>query len=172
MSLRGVSSLRLAVAVGVAVAVVAPNALAGTSQVPSADATHPHVTPRVGGRRRTFELSFTVAQVPGHSGLEYTYYRAVVSPPARARASCSPTQPALVTTGSFREVKTIALRPPTHGWCGGQYDVTVYLQRTSTCGPPLEAQPRLVPCPVSAREVEPAFPVGDVNTGETHFTVR
>jgi hypothetical protein len=172
MGSRGAISLRLAVAVAVAAAIGVPSALASGSPVPSGDQTHPHVTPQAGGRHRTFELSFTLAQVPGRSGYEYAEYRAVVSAPAHGQASCTPAQPAPVTSGRQGEVERIALHPPTHAWCNGRYAVTVYLQRTQTCPPPVEAAPDIVVCPVTAREAEPVFPIGDVNTGETHFMVR
>jgi hypothetical protein len=48
--------------------------------------------------------------------------------------------------------------------------VTVFLQHTQVCGPPIDPAAHIV-SPVSA-DVEPAFPVADLNTGETHFTVR
>jgi hypothetical protein len=163
--------LRLAVAGGIAAAIGAPDALAGSSPAPTGEQTHPHVTPRVGGRHRTFELSFTLAQAPGRNGIEYTSYRAVVIAPAQAQLACMPTQPAPITSGTQGEVARIALRPPTHGWCRGRYGVTVYLQWSQTCGPPIQPAPRIV-CPLSVSEIEPAFPIGNVNTGKTHFTVR
>jgi hypothetical protein len=173
MGFRGVTSLRLAAAVGVAAAIVVPNALASSSPAPSGDQTYPHVTPRAGGRHRTFKLSFTLAQAPGRSGYEYTDYRAVVSAPAHTRASCSPAQPAPVTSGSRGEVETIALHQPARGWCKGRYAVTVYLQRTQTCPPPVEPGPSPnIICPLTPSHVQPAPPVEDVNTGQAHFTVR
>lgn len=171
MGSRRAIALRLAVTVGFAAAVAAPSALAAGSQVPAAEQTHPRVTPRIGGRHRTFELSFTLAQAVGRSGIEYTDYRAVVTGAAAARASCLPPQPAPVTNGAQGELKRIALHPPAHGWCRRRYVVTVYLQRMQTCGPPIDLAPRII-CPVSAGGIEPAFPIGEVNTGETHFTVR
>ena len=163
--------LRLALAAGVAAAIGAPTALATTSPAPTGEQTHPSVRPRVGGRHRTFELSFTLAQAPGHTGTEFTEYRAVVSAPAHARASCLPTQPAPVTSGSPGQVERVALHPPRHAWCRLRYAVTVYLQRTNICGPPIEPAPRIV-CPLTPSGVEPVYPIGEFNTGETHFTVR
>lgn len=164
--------LRVAIAVGVAVGIGAPAALAGTSPVPSGEATYPHVTPRVAGRHRTFELSFTLAQAPGRRGTEETAYRAAVSVPAGARSSCAPTQPQPIATGTQGEVERIALHPPTRGWCRGQYAVTVYLQRTDVCGPPVGMSPDIIVCPQFATGVKSAFPTGEITTGTAHFTVR
>ncbi|HEY2652843.1 MAG TPA: hypothetical protein VGI50_13015 [Solirubrobacteraceae bacterium] len=173
MGSRRAITLRLAVAVGVAAAIGVPNALASSSPAPSGGQTYPNVTPRTGGRHRTFKLSFTLAQAPGHSGYEYTEYRAVVSAPAHTRASCTPTQPAPVTSGTQGEVERIALHQPTHGWCKGRYAVTVYLQRTQTCPPPVQPGPSPhIICPLTPGEAQPVAPVGDVDTGQTHFTVR
>jgi hypothetical protein len=171
MGSRRAIFVSLAIAVGVAVAMGAPNALAGNSQAPRAQLTHPQVKPRVGGRHQTFELSFTLAQTPGVRGFEYTDYRAVVSAPAHTRASCSPTQPGLVTSGTQGELRTVALHPPAHAWCRGSYDVTVYMQVIDRCPPPIEPAPRIL-CPVLALGLEPAPRIGVVNTGATHFTVR
>jgi hypothetical protein len=171
MSFRASALGRQALAVGAVVAIAAPGALAFSTQAPSAEQTHPHVKPRVGGRHRTFQLSFTLAQAPGGSGSAYTAYRAVISAPAHARSSCVPTQPQPVTTGSQGEVKRVPLHPPAHNWCRGRYGVTVYLQRTQICGPPIGPAPRIV-CPLSAHAVEPAYPIEELKTGETHFRVR
>jgi hypothetical protein len=155
-------------ALGGAVALAAPDALAGGNQASSAPRTHPAVRPRIGRRHTTFELTFTLAVAPGPAGLVDTYYHEAVSPPAHAAASCSPTQPAPVLSGSQGATIKVALHPPGHGWCRGRYDATVFLQRAQRCGPPL-AGAALIICPVTAH-IEPAFP--DLNTGQAHFTVR
>jgi hypothetical protein len=67
-------------------------------------------------------------------------------------------------------VTNIALRPPAQGWCEGRYGVTVFLERAPVCGPPI-ARPAFIPCPLY-RGAVPTFRVSDLNTGETHFTVR
>lgn len=170
VQLRRMSFLPLGIAVGIAATIAAPDAFAGGTQAPSGQRTYPHVRPRVGGRHSRFKLSFTLAQAPGREGTEETEYRAVVSRPANSRESCPPTQPAPVASGNQGELERITLQPPEHGWCRGRYDVTVYLQRTQTCGPPIVMAPRIV-CPASA-EVGPALPDEDLNTGTTHFTVR
>jgi hypothetical protein len=173
MGSRPVVTLRFAVAVAVAAAVGVPNALASSSPAPSGDQTYPHVTPRTGGRHRSFKLSFTLAQAPGRTGYEFVEYRAVVSAPAQTRASCTPTQPAPVTSGTQGEVERIALPQPTHGWCKGRYAVTVYLQRTQTCPPPVQpGPPPDYVCPVTASEAQPVQPVSELDTGQAHFTVR
>ena len=156
--------------VGVTAALAAPNALAGGSQVPGTVQTHPSVTPRVGRRHSTFELTFTLAQAPGRAGLIDTFYRAVVSPPAHAPHSCSATQPPPVLSGGQGATVKLSLHPSAAGWCKGSYEVTVYLEHTSSCGPPLDGA-ALIVCPVFV-EPEPIFPVGDLNTGEARFTVR
>lgn len=168
------SFVGLALVAGSAAAIAVPIALAGASQTPSGEQTHPRVTPRIGGKHRTFELTFTLAQAPGHSGTAFTEYRAVVSPPAHARAACAPTQPAPITSGSAGESERLALHPPTPNWCKGRYLVTVYLERTSTCGPPVGMKAAFIICPVTASGVEPSDPIPatETNTGEAHFKVR
>ena len=66
--------------------------------------------------------------------------------------------------------RRIALHPPARGWCTGRYEVTVYLQRRSVCGPPVR-NAVLTACPVSVAASTPSS-TEDLNTGETHFTVR
>lgn len=154
---------------GGAVAVAAPDALAGSNQATNIVRTHPSVRPRVGRRHSRFELTFTLAQAPGRAGLVDTYYSELVSPPAHAAPACSPRQPAPVSTGSQGATSKISLHPPTHGWCKGRFEVTVFLDRTQLCGPPI-ALPAIV-CPVSPDARSP-FPIGLVDTGQTHFTVR
>jgi len=172
MQIRGsvVVGLTVAGALGGAVAVAAPDALAGSSQAPSAQQTHPSVTPHVGHRHSRFELTFTLAQAPGQAGFVDTYYREVVSPPVIARESCSPTQPPPVLSGGQGATIKLLLRPPASGWCTGRYVVTVFLQRAPSCGPPL-GLPALIICPESV-EPEPAFPVADLDTGQARFIVR
>jgi hypothetical protein len=153
---------------GGAVAWTAPDALAGSDQATTL--THPSVRPRVGRRHSTFELAFTLAQAPGRAGFVDTYYSEAVSPPAHAAAACSPTQPAPVFSGSRGATVKIPIRPNAHGWCKGRYDVTVFLRRTNLCGPPVVG-PSLIICPVTA-DARPIVPIPEVNTGETHFTVR
>jgi hypothetical protein len=99
-----------------------------------------------------------------------TYYSEAVSPPAHAGAACSPTQPAPVSSGSQGATVTVRLRPNAHGWCKGRYNVTVFLHRTNVCGPPVVG-PSLSICPVIA-DARLVVPIPEVNTGETHFTVR
>lgn len=169
MTPRQMILLAVSIAAGVIV-IGAPEALAGSSQAPDGQQTHPHVKPQVGGRHSKFKLSFTLAQAPGRVGMEETSYRAEVSAPPDTRESCSPPQPAPIVTGSQAEVERIALYPPQRGWCKGQYAVTVYLQQTHTCGPPAAMTSRHL-CPVSSSESEPAQ-TEEVNTGETHFKVR
>jgi hypothetical protein len=163
-------TLTIAGALGGAVAMAAPDALAGGDRASGTQQTHPSVRPRVGRRRTTFELIFTVAQAPGRAGFGDTYYREVVSPPARAPESCSPTPPAPVFSGPQGTTAKIALRPPAHGWCRGRYQVTVFVQRTPTCGPPLGRAARMA-CPVSAGG-EPEIRSADLDTGQAHFRVR
>lgn len=153
--------------VGATAALAAPNAL---SQVTGTVQTHPSVAPRIGHRRSTFELTFTLAQAPGRAGLMDTYYREVVSPPAHAPQSCSTTQPPAVLSGAQDATVKLPLRAPARGWCKGRYDVTVFLQHTSSCGPPLDGA-ALIICPESTGPV-PVFPVADLDTGQAHFTVR
>ena len=154
---------------GGAVVVAAPDALAGSNQAPIGVQTHPSVRPKVGRRHSRFKLTFTLAQAPGRAGLVDTYYSEVVSPPAHAAPTCSPTQPAPVSTGSQGATIKIHLHPPTHGWCKGRYVVTVFLDRTQLCGPPI-ALPAII-CPVSPDARSP-FPIGRVDTGQTNFIVR
>ena len=165
-----VVTLTIAGSLGGALVIAAPAALAGGDPASSTQQTHPRVRPRVGRRRTTFELTFTLAQAPGRAGSEDTYYREVVSRPARAPESCSPTPPAAVFTGRQGSTAKIALRPPARGWCRGRYEVTVFLQRTPTCGPPLGRAARAA-CPVSANS-EPGIPSADLDTGQAQFTVR
>ena len=155
---------------GGAVAVAAPDALAGSNQAPIGVQTHPSVRPGVGRRHSKFKLTFTLAQAPGRAGLVDTHYSERVSPPAHAVAACSPTQPAPVSTGSPGTTIRIHLHPSTRGWCKGSYEVTVFLIHTQLCGPPI-ALPALVICPVSPG-ARSSSPIGLVNTGQTHFTVR
>lgn len=173
MSVRRSTVVALALAFalgGGAVAVAAPGALAGSNQAPIGVQTHPSVRPRVGRGHSRFELTFTLAQAPGRAGLVDTHYSELVSPPAHAVPACSPTQPAPVATGSPGATIKIHLHPPTHGWCNGRYKVTVFLIHTPLCGPPI-ALPALIICPVSPDARSP-FPIGRVDTGQTHFTVR
>jgi hypothetical protein len=156
------------IAVGIAVAIGASDALAGTTPAPAAQQTHPRVRPRAGHRYTRFELSFTLAQAPGQAGFVETEYRPVVTRPAHTRARCTPPQPAPVVSGTPGTVRRIALHRPKHGWCQGRYQVTVWLQQTDNCGPPREAMTQTaIVCPL-----EPAFAPEQLNTGEAHFTVR
>jgi hypothetical protein len=171
MQVRRRSAVTLAIAGalgGGAVAWTAPAALAGSDQATMQ--THPSVRPRIGRRHSTFELAFTLAQAPGRAGFVDTYYREAVSPPAHAAAECSPAQPTPVFSGSQGATVKISLRPSAHGWCKGRYDVTVFLQRTNVCGPPVVGRALSI-CPVIA-DAQPVVPIPEVNTGETHFTVR
>jgi hypothetical protein len=170
MTSRRLILLPVAVAAGGIVGIGAPEALAGSGQAPGGQQTHPYVTPRVGGRHSKFKLSFTLAQAPGRASMDESSYRVEISAPAHARESCSPPQPAPIVTGSQGEVERIAPHPPRRGWCTGQYDVTVYLQQTHTCGPPAAMTSRHL-CPVSSSEGEPGQ-TEEVNTGETYFKVR
>ena len=166
-----VVTLALAFALGGgAVAVAAPATLAGSNQAPSGVQTHPTVRPRVGRGHSKFKLTFTLAQAPGRAGLVDTHYSELVSPSAHAVPACSPTQPAPVFTGSPGATIKIHMHPPTHGWCKGRYGVTVFLIHTQLCGPPI-ALPALIICPVSPGARSPS-PIGRVDTGQTHFTVR
>lgn len=171
-----VAALVLAGAVAGAVAATAPDALAASRQASGAQQTHPSVSPRVGHRHSRFELTFTLAQAPGRTGSMDSYYREVVSPPAHDPQSCSPAEPAPVVSGTRGATTEIALYPPAHGWCRGRYNVTVLLESTPVCGPPIQAAPPLGPardieCPDSAAVDAPFF-VADGDTGEAHFTVR
>lgn len=157
-------------ALGGAVAIAVPDAIAGSNQASGAQQTHPRVKPSVGHRRTTFELTFTLAQAPGRAGLVQSDYRPVVSAPDHASASCRPAEPGQITSGSQGSTSKIALHPPAHGWCTGRYEVTVYLQRRSVCGPPVEGA-SVTACPVSVAANTPSSPE-DLDTGETHFTVR
>jgi hypothetical protein len=154
---------------GGAVAVGAPGVLAGSNQAPTIVHTHPSVRPRVGHRHSKFELKFTLAQAPGRAGLVDTYYSELISPPAHAAPACSPSQPAPVSTGSQGATIKIHLHRPTRGWCKGRYELTVFLDRTQLCGPPI-ALPA-ISCPVSLA-ARPPSPIRRVDTGQTHFTVR
>lgn len=167
MQVRRATAAASVAALGLAVA-TAPAALAGHIQVSSAPQTHPRVSPKVGGQHRTFHLTFTLTQAPSGSGLVRTDYRAVLSAAAHAPASCSPPQPAAVFSGRQGSEATLALKPRARGWCKGRYLVTVWLQRTEACGPPVKAAEAAIVCP----QIKVAFPVNEVNTGEAHFTVN
>lgn len=143
---------------------------AGTGRLSAVLQTHPSVRPRVGRRHSSFELTFTLAQAPGRSGLIDTHYSEQVSQPAHTAAACSPTQPAPVSTGSQGATIKIPLHPAAHGWCKGRYEVTVFLDSMQVCGPPLALPARII-CPVSLGARSP-FPIGHVDTGQTLFTVR
>jgi hypothetical protein len=108
-------------------------------------------------------LSFTLRQAAGHVGVLATDYRVEVSPPVHARASCWPSQPAPIVTGTKGEVIHRALNPPMHGWCTGRHRVTVFLQRGPYCPPPVRGKPP-TPCP--------EFATQDLDVGDAHFTVR
>lgn len=163
-------SMVLPLTIAGALAMGAPAALAGGAQTSGTDRTYPSVKPRVGHRHSGFELTFTLAQAAGRTGLVSTYYREVVSPPAHASQSCSPAPPAPVFSGRQGATMRIPLHPPAHGWCRGRYDVTVFLERTPVCGPPIEPA-GFIPCPLSAGGV-PTFHSVAINTGDTHFTVH
>ena len=63
------------------------------------------------------------------------------------RAGVLPDAPRPVSTGSQGATIKIHLHPPTHGWCKGRYEVTVYLVRTQLCGPPIALRRSLsAPC--------------------------
>jgi len=168
VEIRRLILLPSVIAVGIAVAIGASDALAGTIPAPTAQPTYPKVKPRVGGRYAHFKLSFTLAQAPGQFGLVETEYRPVVSRPANTRPRCTPTQPAAVVTGTQGAVRKIALQRPRRGWCPGRYKVTVWLQQMETCGPPREGMARaeIILCPMVA-----VFAPVELNAGEAHFTV-
>lgn len=173
MPVRRSTVVTLALAFGLgsgAVAVAAPDALAGSSQASTGMQTHPSVSPRVGRRHSKFELTFTLAEAPGRAGLVDSYYSELVSPAAHTTRVCSPTQPAPVSTGTQGAKIKIHLHSPAHGWCKGRYEVTVFLVHTQVCGPPL-SHAALIPCPVSLDARSPS-PIGPVDTGQTRFTVR
>src|SRR5579884_657198 len=93
---------RLAIRYGLAVLLAAGGGLGAAvaaAAVPKNQRTHPHVSPRVGGKQSTFALSFTLRVTPGHQGLMETEYRAEVALPADAPGSCRASQPPPVTSG-------------------------------------------------------------------------
>jgi hypothetical protein len=153
----------VAAGLGVAVAGVAAAGAAAAPAVTSAQQTHPRVRPGEGGHRTSFTLSFTVRQRLGHVGVLATDYRVQVSPFGPAGASCWPSQPVAVSSGSPGQVIRLSLHPSPPGWCRRRYTVTVFLQRGPYCPPPAAGQPP-PPCP--------EFTTQELNTGQTHFTVR
>lgn len=155
--------LRVTGSIVVAAAVVAASLPVAMAAAPSAEQTHPRVRPAEGGRHTSFTLSFTVRQSLGHAGVVATDYRVQASPVRPARASCSPSQPVPISSGSPGQVIRLALHPPPAGWCKRQYAVTVFLQRGPYCPPPTAGQPP-PPCP--------EFATQDLDTGEARFTVR
>jgi len=160
--MRGFGATGL-VAFAVAVAGVAAAGAAAAPAVTSAQQTHPRVRPGEGSRRTSFRLSFTVRQRLGHVGILATDYRVQVSPLGPAGASCWPSQPVAVSSGSPGQVIRLSLHPPPPGWCKRRYTVTVFLQRGPYCPRPVAGQPA-PPCP--------EFATQDLDTGQTHFTVR
>ena len=153
--------VRLAIAAVLASAAALSGAVAGAS-TPKPQRTHPSVRPATGGDRTTFRVRFTLRQTPGHTGVMETSYRVEVAPRRNAANSCWPTQPLAVTTGRKGQRVRVALPPPASGWCTGRYHVTVFLERGPYCPPPADGRPQ--PCP--------EFATQELDTGETHFTVR
>lgn len=134
----------------------------GSPKASKSQQTHPRVRPRVGGRRTTFTLSFTLRQTPGHSGVMQTDYRVEISPRQRSPAACSPSQPAPITSGTAGEVVRLALAPPSHGWCARTYRVTVFLERGPYCPPP-HSGGSPTPCP--------EFATQELDVGRARFRV-
>jgi hypothetical protein len=133
-----------------------------SANVPSNERTYPQVRPTKGGRLTSFALTFTLRDAPGHQGVLEVDYRVQVTAPPGAAASCIPNQPPPIERGAVGELEQITLPPPAHGWCGGTYRATVFLQRGPYCPPPVEGQPP-TPCP--------EFATQELDTGTASFTV-
>ncbi len=163
--------LAIAGAVGITAALEVTDALAGTATATSQQQTHPSVSPRVGGKRTTYTVSFTMQQTPRRVGTLRSYYRVEVSPPAHAGSSCTPAQPGPITSGTAGSMSRVRLHPTARSWCAGRYHVTVFWQSFSSCGPPIDRE--MLVCPESPG-IEPSnpLPYENLDVGDTHFTVR
>lgn len=143
-------------------AVVAVAAFASSAAGSKSEGTDPHVRPAYGQASTVFTLTFTLRETPGHEGVMATDYQVAVAPPPGGGGSCAGSQPTMIDSGAAGELRTLALTPPSGGWCHGTYQVTVLLQQGPYCPPPQEGgQP--VPCP--------EFATRDLETGSTVFTV-
>lgn len=151
------------VLVSVALAAVATvAALAGSATGSGSQDTDPHVRPAYGQASSVFTLTFTLRKTPGHERVTEIDYLVAVASPSGGGASCAASQPAAIDSGAAGELRSVALTPPSGGWCRGIHQVSVILQRGPYCPPPHEGgQP--VPCP--------EFATQDLDTGSTIFTV-
>jgi hypothetical protein len=125
--------------------------------------THPRVSPRTVTRRTRVKLSFTLADAPGHQGVDATEYRIQVDPRSGARAACRPEPPPTVDEGEQGQRVRVGLPKPRYGWCLGRYRVTVFLQHGPYCPEPQPGEPP-EPCPLFATQ--------ELDVGKTSFTVR
>jgi hypothetical protein len=132
--------------------------VAGTKQQ-----THPAVHPRHPARRSHVGVQFTLSDAPGHQGVVENGYRIQVDAPAGSRPACAAPAPPDVTSGTHGARVTVGLPHPRHGWCGGRYAVTIFLQRGPYCAAPQAGQPPQ-PCPLFASQ--------ELQVGRTAFVVR
>jgi len=95
--------------------------LAGPAQARSTDT--PTITPRSGGERTTFKISFRAPYIgeswDGGYNLEEAHYRLIVFPPARCGKQPIQSQ----TRGNIEVGARVTFRavPDKRGWCAGRY---------------------------------------------------
>jgi PASTA domain len=151
-----------ATATGTTVTASPPLPTPGSPNVPSSERTHPHVRPATGGRLTSFTLAFTLREAPGHQDVFAVDYRVQVTAPTSAAASCMPTPPPMIESGTAGASEQITLTPPAGGWCAGTYLVTVFLQRGPYCPSPVEGQ-QPIACP--------EFATQELDTGSASFVI-
>jgi hypothetical protein len=130
-------------------------------KAPAAEQTHPHVSPRSGGRHTTFVLTLTVADDLGVRGVVQADYSIDVSNGGRNR--CGSGFAENLNAGRRGQRLSIKLAPQARGWCRGRYRGVVLFERGPYCPKPSPGQPPR-PCP--------EFPSQALDAGRFAFTVR
>jgi hypothetical protein len=138
-----------------------PVILAATAIVPAAvgagDGVSPKVSPKSGGTKQTFTVSFTPRQRTGVKGVVSTYYS--VEARTRARSGCVAARVVKVTN-TRAGVKRRALLKPGSKWCKGRFTGNVWLVSQPRCG----TKPKPGPCPT--------FPATRRRAGSFSYRVR
>jgi hypothetical protein len=128
---------------------------------PAAQRTHPSVTPRRGGHRTVFTVTFTARDATGtHDGSTWAYLVDAVRSGSTAQTTCTPAvtrSGGTAVAGQHVHVRLVAPRP----WCSGHYRATVLLNRQIACG----QSPSTVPVAC------PAIAFAPLDTGHATFVV-
>jgi hypothetical protein len=85
----------------------------------------PHIAPKAGDAHTAFKVSFTVREPVGHRGSIWRYYDVLAHPPPPQAHACWANGDHQVGQGEVGHVVSLVLRPDSHGWCAGRYEVGV-----------------------------------------------